>query len=172
MAGFLTTLSTLARRWGLLFLLLAGALLLAVAEFVTLVDIVAITASIPGASQTGGEHHGYALLVVAIALVPMSIGAVVGGSRPAAVACLVLAIVALVVVLVIDVPDLDETGLFGRTYEAAEASPRTGFYLESAGAVLVIVGAVGTLLLRPGERDREERRRPPRRRERPDTTTA
>jgi hypothetical protein len=136
------------RRFGLLVPLLAGALLLVFAEFSTLYEIHVITAVPEGGTYSGGPHHGYALLVVAIALVPMSIGAVVGGSRPAALACLVLSLLAVVVVLAVDLPDLNETGLIGRTYEAAEARPGRGFYFESLGAVLGLIGAVGTLLLR------------------------
>ena len=152
MSTFLASLVEFARRYWLLVLLLVGALLLAVAEFNTLWEIKVITAVPEGGSQTGGSHHGYALLVVAIALVPMAIGAVLGGSRPAALACLVLSLVALVVVLAIDLPDVNETGLIGRTYEAAEARPKLGFYLESLGAVLALLGAVGTLLLTPNVR--------------------
>ena len=150
-------------RYGLLVPLLAGALLLAVAEFFTLYDVVAITASLPGAAEDGRNHHGYALLVIALALVPMAIGAVAGGSRPAAFACLVLSIVAIVVVLAVDLSAVTETGLT-ENYEDAEAQPETGFYLESLGAALALIGSVGTLVLRPGAPDRGSRRPP---RERP-----
>ena len=148
-------------RHGLLIPLLAGALLLAVAEFLTLYEIKVITAVPEGGTYTAGPHHGYALLVIAVGLVPMSIGAVVGGSRPAALAALVLALAAVVVVLAVDLPDLNETGLIGRTYEAAEARPSTGFYLESLGAALALIGAVGTLML-AGGRERPRRERPDR----------
>ena len=142
-------------RYGLLIPLLAGALLLAVAEFLTLYEIRVITAVPEGGTYSGGPHHGYALLVIAIALVPMSIGAVLGGSRPAALAALVLSLAAVVVVLAVDLPDLNETGLIGRTYEAAEAQPSTGFFLESLGAALALVGSVGTLVLGAGRPPRE-----------------
>lgn len=145
-------------RYGLLIPLLAGALLLAMAEFLTLYEIRVITAVPEGGSDTAGGHHGYALLIVAIALVPMSIGAVLGGSRPAALAALVLSLAAVVVVLAVDLPDLNETGLIGRTYEAAEAQPSTGFYLESLGAALALVGSVGTLVLAAGRRPERPRR--------------
>jgi hypothetical protein len=151
----------LLERYGLLIPLLAGALALALAEFLTLYEIRVITAVPEGGTYTAGPHHGYALLVIAVALVPMSIGAVLGGSRPAALAALVLSLAAIVVVLAVDLPDLNETGLIGRTYEAAEARPSTGFYLESLGAALALVGAVGTLVLGAG-RERPRRERPDR----------
>jgi hypothetical protein len=134
-------------RNALLLPLLAGAALLVVAEFSTLYEVRAITAVLE--TSKGGAHHDYALLIIGIALVPMALGAVAGGSRPAAFACLVLALVAVAVVLGVDRPDVDETGLT-RAYEQAKASPKTGFYLESLGAALALIGAVGTLVLRPG----------------------
>jgi hypothetical protein len=135
----------LLRRYGLLVLPFAGCILLVVAEFATLYEINVITVTVK--TVKGGSHHGYALLVVAIAAAAMAWGAVVGGSRPAALALLLLSILAVVVVLAIDLPDLDETGLFGRDYEQAVASAGPGFYLESAGAALLLVGAVAIAVL-------------------------
>jgi len=71
------------------------------------------------------------------------------GARPAAVALVVLSLAACAVVLFVDRPVLDDTGLIGRTYDLAEARPGTGFYLESLGAALALVGAVATLVLTP-----------------------
>ena len=44
---------------------------------------------------------------------------------------------------------LDDTGLIGRTYDLAEARPATGFYLESLGAALALIGAVALLTIAP-----------------------
>ena len=49
------------------------------------------------------------------------------GSRPAAFAVAVLGLAALLIVLLVDLPDVDATGLYGRDYEQAEASAATGF---------------------------------------------
>jgi hypothetical protein len=122
---------------------------LIVAEFLPLYEIRVITAVPNGGEHATGAHHGYALLVVGLAMLPMAWGAVVGGSRPAAYAVLVLALIALFVVLAIDLPDLNETGLIGRTYDEAQARPRVGFVVESLGATLALLGAVGNLVLRP-----------------------
>lgn len=135
-------------RYGLLVVLLAGALLLTVAEFMTLYEIRAITAVPEGGTRSVGGHHAYALLIVGVVLVPMALGAVRGGSRPAAIAVLVLALLAAGIVALVDLPDLNETGLIGRTYDEAQARPRAGFFVESLGATLVLVGAVATLLFR------------------------
>jgi hypothetical protein len=135
------------RRYGLLVLPFAASLLLLLAEFSALYEINVITVTVK--TVKGGSHHGYALLVVAIAAALMAFGAVVGRSRPAAVALLVLAVVALVVVFAIDMPDLDETGLYGRDYEQAKASAGTGFWLELVGSVLLLLGALSILLFGP-----------------------
>ena len=80
----------------------------------------------------------------------VAVGAVRGGSRPAAFALLVLSASALFVALAIDLPDLNETGLIGRTYDQAEARPRVGFFIETLGATLALLGSIGTLLFKPG----------------------
>ena len=129
--------------------LVLGAAALIVAEFLPLYEIRVITAVPRGGEHSTGGHHGYALLVIGIALLPMAWGAVRGGSRPAAYAALALALIALFVVLAVDLPDLNETGLIGRTYDEAQARPRVGFIVESLGATLALLGAVGNLVLRP-----------------------
>ena len=129
--------------------MLLGAALLIVAEFLPLYEIRAVTA-VPA----GGEHvDGRPSRLRAAGpwgsrWIPMACGAVRGGSRPAAIAAVVLAAIALFVALVIDLPDLNETGLIGRTYDQAEARPQVGFFVETLGAVLALLGAIGTLVLR------------------------
>ncbi len=127
--------------------LVAGALLLIVAEFVTVREIRAVTVVPPGGTETGGGLHGYALGIIGVAILVFSYGAVVRGARPAAVALVVLSAAACAIVLLVDLPVLDDTGLIGRTYDLAEARPAVGFYLESLGAALALIGAVATLLL-------------------------
>ena len=129
---------------------MAGAVLLIVAEFLPLYEIRTITAVPEGGRRTSGSHHGYALLLIGLAMLPMAAGAVHGGSRPAALALLVLSAIALFVALAIDLPDLNETGLIGRTYDQAEARPQVGFFVETLGATLALLGSIGTVVFRPG----------------------
>jgi hypothetical protein len=138
--------------------LVLGALLLVVAEFLTLREIRTLTVVPAGGRTTAGSHHAYALALIGVALLPMAFGAAVRGARPAAIACLVLSAAAVFVVLGIDRPSLDETGLIGRTYDLAQARAGAGFYVESLGAALAFVGAVATLVL--GARAAEPRRAP------------
>ena len=146
-------------RLALLALPLAGAGLLVAAEFATLYDVRVVTAVPEGGSFSAGGHHGYALAVIAAGIVVMALGAVLGGSRPAAVAVLALAAGALAIALLVDLPDVHETGLIGRTYDAAEAEPRAGLYLEIAGGCAALVGAALILVARPARRRRSRSRR-------------
>jgi hypothetical protein len=129
--------------------LVAGALLLIVAEFVSVREIHAVTVVPPGGTSTGGDLHSFALGIIGLAMLPMAYGAVVRRARPAAVAVIVLAAAACLVVLFVDRPVLDDTGLVGRTYDLAEARPAVGFYLESLGAALSLVGGVWALMVAP-----------------------
>jgi hypothetical protein len=128
--------------------LLLGAALMIVAEFLPLYEIRVVTAVPKGGHFSVGAHHGYALLVIGLALIPMAWGAVKGRSKPAAIAALVLSVIALLVALGIDLPDLNETGLIGRTYDQAQARPRVGFFIETLGATLAVLGSIGALVFR------------------------
>ena len=68
-------------RYAPLVPLVAGALLLIVAEFVTVREIKAVTVVPPGGTETGGGLHGYALGLIGVAILVMSYGAVVRGAR-------------------------------------------------------------------------------------------
>ena len=143
-----------------------GAVLLVVAEFSTLYEVVAITAVVPGGSRTSGSNHFYALLVLALAALPMAWGAVQGGSRPAAVALAVIGAAALLIVLLKDLPVVNDEGLLAETYEAAKAGPRRGFWLELLGSLVLLGAGVSALVLgRAGSEDPEgparRERRPP-----------
>jgi hypothetical protein len=136
---------------------LAGAALLVAAEFSTLYEVVVVTAVPEGGSFSAGGHHGYALGVMAVGIAVMALGAVLGGSRPAAFAVLVLAAAALAIALAFDLPDVDE-GSLARTYELAEAKPRAGLYLEIAGGCAALVGGALIVVARPGPRRRRYQR--------------
>jgi len=136
-------------RLALLALPLAGAGLLVAGEFSTLYDVRVLTAVPEGGSFSAGGHHGYAQAVIAVAIAVMAVGAVIGGSRPAAIAVLVLALGSLAIALLVDLPDVHETGLIGRTYDAAVAEPRSGLYLEIAGGCAALLGGALILAARP-----------------------
>jgi hypothetical protein len=138
--------SAAVARYGPLVVLALAGFALIVAEFLTYREIVAVTVVPEGGRTTGGSHHGYALGLIGLVSLPMSYGAVLGGSRPASAALVVLGALALAIALIVDLPSLDDTGLIGRTYDLAEANPAIGFWIEIAAAGVLLAG--GLLLLR------------------------
>lgn len=137
---------------------LAGAGLLLAAELSPLYEIRVVTAVPEGGTYTTGPHHGYALAGIALGIAVMAVGAVLGGSRPAAVAVMALAATALAIALLVDLPATDDTGLIGRTYAEARAEPRAGLYLELAGGCAALVGGALILVVRPAPRRRSRSR--------------
>jgi len=138
--------SAAAARYGPLAILALAGVALVVAEFLTYREIVAITVVPDGGRTTGGAHHGYALGLIGLVSLPMSYGAVIGGSRPASAAVAVLGGLAVAIIAIFDLPSLNDTGLIGRTYDLAEARPGPGFWVELVAAVVLLAG--GLLLLR------------------------
>jgi hypothetical protein len=136
-------------RLALFALPLAGAGLLVAAEFTTLYEVRVVGAVPEGGSFSTGPHHGYAQAVIAVAIAVMAAGAALGGSRPAAVAVIALGAGSLAITLLVDLPDVHETGLIGRSYEAAVAEPRAGLYLEIAGGCAALLGGALMLVARP-----------------------
>ncbi len=135
------------RRHALLALTLAACGLLGVAEFSDLNAIQIITVTKPGTSV--GAHHGYALLIIAVAAALMAIVVHRSGRLPGAVAIVALGGAALLIVLAVDAPDVHEAGLYRLTYERARAVAETGFRLEAAGAVLLLFSGASALVLTP-----------------------
>src|SRR5436190_20072653 len=136
-----------------------GALLLIVADLSTLIEIKVLT--VAKSSISGGSHHSYALLILGIFALPMAWGAARGGSRPAMAALAAIGLVALVIMLAVDLPDIHKTGVIGQRFTDAAASPKTGFYLETLGAfLLLIAGSAWLMLSAPGGAARRARRPP------------
>jgi hypothetical protein len=139
---------------------LGGALLIA-ADVLTLIAIKVLTVS--KASISGGSHHSYALVVLGAFALIMALGTLRGRSRPAMVALAVIGLIALAITLVIDLPDVHDTGTYGQRFEDATASPQLGFYAETLGAVLLLLAGGGLLLMAPrGVAGQRRRGRPAR----------
>ena len=128
----------------------AGIALLVVAEFSTVVRVVVGSLETEKRSVSGHANHGYALLVVALAAVPLLLLAL-RGARAAAAALVALGAVALVVALAIDLPDTRESGRLPESvaFEDAHAKAGPGLALEIAGGVaLVVAGGLLVVLAR------------------------
>jgi hypothetical protein len=133
---------------------LLGALLLVVAEFTTLFTVHAIGASAPIKSVSTGSHNAYCMILVAALAVLLAWAATSTGNRWALVALLGVGIAALLIALVGDLPDAQATGTIGTVqtgFKSASDKASAGLYLETAGAiVLMIAGGSGLLLGAPG----------------------
>src|SRR3954469_22102507 len=127
--------------------LAAGGLI--VAEFLTFAEVRVITAVPPGGTRTGGAHHGYALAVIGVAMLPLAFGALRAGSRPAAIGLVVLSAAALAIVVAVDWRATDDSGALAQVYELARAHAREGLWLELGAACGALVASAATLALVP-----------------------
>jgi hypothetical protein len=145
---------------------LVGAVLLLGSEFATLYSIHVTTRRAAVQSVTGGSHNSYAFIPIAILAFVLAYGAAREKSRPALSALAVLGIISLLIALLGDLPDAQSSGLLmeGGHFVSASASPSAGMYLETLGAIVLVISAgIGFLLGPPPPRRRAPRkRRPPR----------
>jgi hypothetical protein len=139
-----------ALRLALLGAAAAGVICLLLATFATVIEIkVGTTTKVPDHDThlSGWDRHGPALVLIALFAAAMIAGAL-RGARPAMAALAALGLVVLLIAIIGDVPDLDETGFIGQVYEDAAAGAKGGFYLETLGAVLLLVSG-GLMLALP-----------------------
>ncbi len=138
---------------------LLGALLLFVAEFTTLYEVHAATSSSPIATHGTGANHAYAMAVIAVCAVVLGVAVWRSGSRPALLGVGILGLVALLIALLGDLPDARATGLLtvGGRYVEASTTPSAGLYMETLGAVILLVTCISGFILvggpeRPAQR--------------------
>ena len=140
-----------ALRWGLALVGLLGAVLLILSEFTTVTHVKVITVVLPGSAISGIDQNDGAMLILGVAALPMLLGSARGGSRPAMAAVALIGLIGLLIALVGDLPDVTKVGTILRErYEDAKAEPQVGFYLETLGAVLLLVAGAALLLVSGG----------------------
>lgn len=138
-----------------------GAVLLVLSDFLTLFEVqTAAGVTVPDGSIKGHENHSFAMVLLGVAALPMAYGATAGGSRPAMTGLAALGLIAIVVALAFDLPDATGTNTLARTFESATGHPKLGFYVETLGAVLLLVSGAGRLILTAPARERRPRERP------------
>jgi hypothetical protein len=145
-----------AIRIALLVAAVAGGVCLIIATFSTIIEITVGTTSKIADRDThlsGWDRHSLALLLIGGFALVMTVGAW-RGARPAMAAVAVAGIAALLIALLGDLPDVHKTGVIGQLYDNAHANPKTGYYLETLGGVLLLLGGGGLLLLTGGSRER------------------
>lgn len=126
----------------------AGAVLLVVASFATIIEItVGTTSKVVGAdtAQSGWDRHGPALLLLGL-LALWLLFAGLRGARIALAGLAVVGIASLAIAWAWDRPHVHDTGSIGDVYAEASADPGTGYYLETLGGALLLL-AGGSLLV-------------------------
>jgi len=141
--------------WALAGIGFAAGLLLILTEFTHIRYVVTKAASCedlatPHLRDTclvvGHESHAWGFLLLGLFVLVMTFGAVIGGSRPAAIALLVAGVVGLGITLLHDLPQTTKTGGVGFYYASAKAHRGAGFWLELVGSALALgVGAFITV---------------------------
>lgn len=141
---------------------LLGALLLLVAEFTTLYSVRTASTSVVVKSVGTGSNHAYAMIPIALLATLLAFAVWRAGSRPALLAIGILGVLALLISLLGDLPDAHASGLVGSStthYISASSHPSAGFYMETLGAMVLLITCVsGFLMLGAPPR----RARPPR----------
>lgn len=136
---------------------LLGALLLVLSEFTTLFTVNNALTGNQIKSVGTGSHDSYALIPIALLAIVLAWGAVSTGNRWALVALGAMGIAALLIALVGDLPDARATGTIGNLggFRPAKDTPSVGLFLETVGAIALMVGSVcGLLLGRPAPAER------------------
>jgi hypothetical protein len=130
---------------------LVGALLVLLAQFMPLYHVRVATSSVPIRTVGTGGNHGWALVPLALAAFALAVAVHRHGRRAALLGLAVLGVATLLIALLEDLPDAHATGLIGSsasTFVEGAARPGAGLYLETLGAVLLLVsGGVGFLML-------------------------
>jgi hypothetical protein len=154
-SGGLTGPTAPSAHLGLALLLagLAGAALLVVAEFTPLLTVHTSASRAAFRTVNTGSNHSYALIPIGLLAIFLSYSAWQSQSRLALTAMGVLGVVALLIALLGDLPDAQASGLVGSAatrFTTASSTPSVGLYLETLGAVVLVITAGAGLLLLPG----------------------
>jgi hypothetical protein len=151
-------LSRLERSETLLVLACAGAAgMLAASQFMNIFELTP-----PGGEAISeidsADQHGYAMLVLAaFALILITVGIATRGrpiSEVAAVAVAVCGVVALLIFLIGDLPDVNKVGTLDDPRESfidAKAEPQAGFWFELVGALVLTACGAALATTRPDQ---------------------
>ena len=123
---------------------IAAAVLLFASQFMTMFEFTPPGAE-PLEDRSVIDHHGPALMIIAAFAAVAVVVAVWAASKPAAIAVAAMGGLALLIFLLIDLPDAGQVGTLDdarQSFIDAEAIPQAGFWLEMVGALaLAFTGA-------------------------------
>jgi hypothetical protein len=145
-AAFRGRVAGFARRHGLGIatgVAVLGGLLLLYAEALDLYRIVTPSGSVSnavGSVRTGSDQHSWALGIIGVAAAAAALLARVTRQRLPALAAAMLGVIALVIALAVDLPDVTASGVT-TDLEVGDAEPAAGFWFELVGALVLTAGA-------------------------------
>ena len=142
-------------------LAVVGGLLLLYSETLDLYRIVTpggTTSNAPGSIRSGADQHSWALGVIGAVIAAAALLSGWTRQRQPAWAAAALAVIALGIVLIGDIPDVTSSGLTSEI-ETGEAEPQSGFWVELCGAMVALAGA-GALAWQLSRGVVQRRRRP------------
>jgi hypothetical protein len=135
---------------------LLGALLVILAQFTALYHLHSASSAAVVKTVGTGSNHAWAPIPLALAASALAYAVYRQPSRTALAGLAALGIATLLIALIGDLPDAQSSGLIGSSgigYVQASASPSAGLYIETLGAVvLLIAGGLGLLMLTPPKR--------------------
>jgi hypothetical protein len=129
---------------------LLGAALLLAAEFMPLLEVHSSARAAAVKTTSTGSHQSYALVPVAALAVALGFSVWRSRNRFALVATGVLGLVALGIAVLGDLPDAQASGLIrtaAGSFAEATSSPSSGLYVETLGAIVLLITAGAGLLL-------------------------
>ena len=130
---------------------LAGAVCLFASELMTTFEFTPPGGE-PIDDQSAADRHGNALALIAVFAIGALGIAVFAASKPAATAVAVAGVVALLIFLLVDLPDANAVGTLDdprQSFFDAEAVPQEGFWMELLGALALAVSGVALATLTP-----------------------
>jgi hypothetical protein len=128
---------------------LLGALLILVSQFTALYQVHSSASSAAIKTVGTGANHAWAGIPLALVAAALAYGVYRHGSRAALAGLIALGIATLLIALLSDLPPTHASGLVGSPatgYARAVSTRSAGLYMETLGAVLLILsGGIGLL---------------------------
>jgi hypothetical protein len=127
--------------------------LVLVAQFTALYHLHSATSSSAIKTVGTGANHAWAPIPLALVAIVLVYVLFRTGSRAALAGVVALGVATLLIALIGDLPNAHSSGLVGSSangYVQATSSPSAGLYMETLGAIiLILAGGVGLLMSTP-----------------------
>ncbi len=125
--------------------IVSAAAMVAISEFMTTFEFT--SGGEPQVISTAADRHSFALLILAVLTVAAMVYAIVTRLRSAAFATAILGCAALLLFVILDLPDAGKAGPLDEDqtlyFADARADPSMGFWLEAVGTVILGLATVG-----------------------------